>query len=297
MSATAHVVFFSGGIGSYIAAKRAKEKADVSSEPFVQLFTDTRSEDADLYRFLEETSKAIGGEFVCLADGRNLWELFNDNNMIANTRADFCSRILKRDLARKYIKGRWKPDECILYFGIDHSERHRIDTIRENWKPYVVEAPLCEPPYMTRCEMLQECERDGIDPPRLYDIGAKHNNCGGFCVKGGHAHFLWLLKNLPEVFAEHAQQEEAFRQRVGKDVAVMRDRRGGKSKPLPMLEFQRQVESGERVIDRRDWGKGCECFFPSEGTNDSEVGTNLSSDAASGGRLPDGEVIPETTNF
>lgn len=117
---------------------------------------------------------------------------------------------------------------------------------------------------MTKCEMLKECERQGIDPPSIYDEGFPHANCRGFCVKAGQAQFLQLLKLRPKVFDEHAQKEQEFRERTGKDVAVMRDRRGGTTKPLPMLEFKRQVESGERKVNPRDWGKGCQCYFPEE---------------------------------
>lgn len=253
-----HINFCSGGIGSYICGKRVKEKYGTDS--LVHLFTDTRSEDPDLYRFLPESVAATGGELVCIADGRNLWELFNDNGMIANTRADFCSRIMKRELAATWIKERYGPSDCVLYFGIDHAERHRTEAISFNWKPYRVEYPLCEPPYMAKCDMLKECERDGIDPPAIYDEGFPHNNCNGFCVKAGQAQFLHLLKNRPVVFMENAEKEEAFRVRTGKDVAVMRDRRNKTTKPLPMLEFKRQVESGELQVNPRDWGKGCQCF-------------------------------------
>lgn len=266
-----HVVFNSGGIGSYIAAKRVAARH--GTEGLIHLFTDTRSEDEDLYRFLRESTAAIGGELVWLADGRDLWELFAEQGMIANTRADLCSRILKRDIARRWIQDRF-PDQTgvTLHFGIDHSERHRFYGsngklgIRNRWMPYVAEAPLCDES-LSKCDMLQECERDGIDPPRLYDVGAPHNNCGGFCVKAGHAHFLWLMNTLPEVFDTHASAEDAFRVRTGKDVSVMRDRRGGVSKPLPMLEFRRQVENGDLKVNPRDWGKGCQCFFNEEDTD------------------------------
>lgn len=264
------VVFNSGGIGSWAAAERVKKR--YGTERLVHLFTDTKSEDEDLYRFLKETTAATGGEVVWLADGRDLWELFDDNKMIANTRADICSRVLKRDLARKYIENRWKPDECVLYFGIDHSERERFYGdgkkkvgIRKRWEPYTAEAPLCDEfPYPTKCDLLAELDRVGIEPPRMYAEGFPHNNCGGFCVKGGMAHFLHLMRVRPELFAYHAGKEEEFRQRTGKDVAVMRDRRGGVSKPLPMYEFKRQVECGERTVNPRDWGKGCRCFFPDD---------------------------------
>lgn len=193
--------------------------------------------------------------------------MFNENNMIANTVADFCSRILKREMSRTWITERYTHKECVLAFGIDYSESHRTYSIGRNWSPYHVEFPLCWPPFMAKYEMLQECERDGISPPRIYDEGFAHNNCNGFCVKGGHAHFLQLLKARPHVFDYHAEEERKLRERIGKDVAVLRDRTGGKTTPLPMLEFKRQVESGERFVDRNDFGKSCECFFSEECSN------------------------------
>lgn len=269
MSNPWHINFCSGGIGSYICGKRIA--ANYGTKRLIHLFTDTKSEDPDLYRFLRESVAHTGGLLVEIADGRDLWQLFNDEKFIGNTRVDICSRVLKRDLARDWITRHFKPDQCVLYFGIDHSERERFYGngkakvgVQARWLPYRVEAPLCNPPYLAKCDMLKECERDGIDPCRMYDRSYNHANCSGFCVKGGHAHFLHLLKTDPEVFDYHAQKEQEFRERFQKDVAVMRDRRGGVSKPLPMVEFRRQVESGERAVDKTDWGKGCECFFNEE---------------------------------
>lgn len=266
-----HVNFCSGGLGSYVCGKRVAERHGTKN--LYHLFTDTRSEDCDLYRFLPESVALTGGQLVVIADGRDLWELFNAENFIGNTRADLCSRVLKRQPSRRWIEERfhphdpfvianWNPADVTLYFGIDHSERRRCDAIRRNWWPYPVEFPLCEPPYLSKCDMLKECERDGIDPPRIYDEGFPHNNCNGFCVKAGHAHFLHLLKTRPDVFEYHAKREREFRDRTGENVAVLRDRRNKTTTPLPMYEFKRQVESGQLKVNPRDWGKGCRCFTP-----------------------------------
>lgn len=248
-----------------MAGKRVAAK--YGTERLIHLFTDTKSEDEDLYRFIDEAVADIGGTLVRIADGRTLWELFADERMIGNTRADICSRVLKRDLARDWLMSEagHSPGFCTLYFGIDHSELRRVDAIRDNWRPYTAEFPMTERPHMTKQDMMLACDRAGIDPPRIYAEGFPHNNCGGFCVKAGHAQFAHLLSARPDVFAYHAAQEEAFRARVGKDVAVLRDRRGGFTKPLPMLEFKRQIESGERTVDRRDWGQGCQCFVQPKG--------------------------------
>jgi hypothetical protein len=54
-----HVVMFSGGIGSWAAAKRVAEEHGTSS--LYLLFTDTLIEDEDLYRFLVEAAANIYG--------------------------------------------------------------------------------------------------------------------------------------------------------------------------------------------------------------------------------------------
>jgi len=95
--------------------------------------------------------------------------------------------------------------------------------------------------------------------PRLYKW-AEHNNCGGFCVKAGQAHFARLLHNMPERYAYHESEEQVFRTRTGKDVAIMRDRSGGDTKPLTMKAFRESIQNGG-LFDQDDEG-GCNCFAP-----------------------------------
>ena len=49
-----YVVMYSGGASSYVAAKRTI--AQFGRESVTLLFNDTKTEDADLYRFLDESS-------------------------------------------------------------------------------------------------------------------------------------------------------------------------------------------------------------------------------------------------
>ncbi len=99
----------------------------------------------------------------------------------------------------------------------------------------------------------------GIAVPRLYEW-SPHNNCGGFCVKGGHAQFRALLVNMPDRYAYHEGKEQEFRDRHQKDVAILRDRKGGDTTPLTLTEFRERVESkntGQLALD--EWG-GCGCM-------------------------------------
>src|SRR3954469_3627499 len=101
------IVMFSGGIGSWAAGRRVAEQH--GTDDLTLLFCDTLIEDRDLYRFLGDAAANIGGELVRIAEGRTPWEVFRDEGMIANTRVDLCSRILKRDLADKWLAEHCEP--------------------------------------------------------------------------------------------------------------------------------------------------------------------------------------------
>lgn len=250
------VVLFSGGVGSWAAAKRVAEKH--GTDDLVLLFTDTKSEDADTYRFLREAAENVGGELVWIADGRTVWEVFEDEGMMGSTRADLCSRILKREQSRGWIEANCAPGESIVYVGIDWSEAHRFRRMQRAWEPYRVEAPLTDPPYLTKREMIAWAEAEGIREQDLYREQFSHANCAGACVKAGQGAWAHLLRMRPETYRFHEAKEQAFRERVGKDVSILRDRRGGESRPLTLKGLRERVEA-EEPIEEMDWG-GCGCF-------------------------------------
>ena len=77
-----HVVMFSGGIGSWAAAKRVVNEN--GSEETVLMFADTLIEDADLYRFLREGAANVGGQLVVLTEGRTPFQVFRDVRFLGN---------------------------------------------------------------------------------------------------------------------------------------------------------------------------------------------------------------------
>jgi 3'-phosphoadenosine 5'-phosphosulfate sulfotransferase (PAPS reductase)/FAD synthetase len=253
-----HIVFFSGGVGSWGAAKRVAEKH--GTDDLILLFTDTLMEDEDLYRFIDEAAANVGGELVTLADGRTPWQVFFDKRFLGNSRVDPCSRILKRELAREWIEKHYQPHECVLYLGIDWTEEHRLARSQKYWGDYQVEGPLCNSPYLEKSELLDQLRQEGIEPPRLYEMGFPHNNCGGFCIKAGKAHFRLLLEKLPDRYRQHEQMEEKLRAYLDKDVSILREQRNGVRRNITLRELRERIEQGEQV-DAFDWG-GCGCFSP-----------------------------------
>lgn len=252
-----HVVMYSGGVCSWCSAKRASEK--YGTQNMVLLFADTKIEDPTLYEFLFSSASNVGACLVVIADGRTPFEVFYDNKFIGNSRADLCSRILKRDLLDK-----WVADNCganvTLHFGLSWDEKHRHDRMVDAKSPLKVESPMCEKPYMSKNAMLKWCRSEGLTPCVLYDQGFPHANCGGGCIKAGIKHFQHLYNTRRDVFDRWMGEEEKLREHIGKNVSILRDRRGGKAKPLTLRSLKQRIEGSDDLTEDEsmDWG-GCGC--------------------------------------
>ena len=278
-----HVVMFSGGVGSWAAAKRVAAEHGTSN--LTLLFTDTLMEDADLYRFLYQAAVDVfSGDpvpnLVCLADGRDPWQVFGDVGFLGNSRVDPCSRLLKREIADRWLKENCAPEETVIYLGLDWTEEHRFDDglgrgakaryARNGW---VCKAPMCDPPFFSKPELFRALEsRTGIPLPRLYKLGFPHNNCGGFCIKAGISHFSHLLRTLPARFAYHEEKEQEIRALLGKDVSILREMVNGELRRLTLRDLRLRVEA-KAQIDMFDWG-GCGCFVDEEDRAQTEEGTS-----------------------
>lgn len=256
-----HIVFFSGGVGSYFTAKRVI--ALYGKENVILLFTDTLIEDQDLYRFMKEACKRLGVEVTVIADGRTPWEIFEQEKFIGNSRVANCSKYLKQAVSKKWVKKNFKPDEAILYLGIDWTEQHRTRAPEIHWKPYQVKFPMCDEPYLTKQDMLEELEREGIEIPKLYKLQFQHNNCGGFCVRGGHGHFKHLYEKLPELYKYHEEKEQALmkviEERTGEIHTILKRQKDNVIYPLSLKQLREEIEISPETIDSLDIG-GCGCM-------------------------------------
>lgn len=260
-----HVVMFSGGIGSWATAKRVAEHHGTGS--LTLLFADTLMEDEDTYRFLDAAAENVGGEFVRLCDGRDIWQVFRDVKFLGNTRIDPCSRVLKRELMRRWVDENCDPENTTVYVGIDWTESHRAERYGRYWHPYRCETPLCEPPFMEKTDMLAWAEREGLPKQRLYEWGFAHANCGGGCVKAGQAQFELLLRRLPDRYRWWEEREAEIRAELDKDITILRDRyiRNGREvvKPITLRAFRERLEAQPELFDADEWG-GCACTNPSD---------------------------------
>lgn len=251
-------VQMSGGAASYVAAKFILD--EFAHDKVALVFADTKIEDNDLYRFLGDCERRLNHPVIRIADGRTPWGVFHDEGLIGNTQKDPCSRILKRELLDRWCRDN-APGAAII-IGFDANEEHRLRRTQARMAPVLVRAPLIERG-IWRENIKAIIVADDLRLSRMYGLGFPHDNCGGFCIKGGHGNFALLLDHFPDRYAGHEGEEEAFRARTGKDVAILRDRRGGETRPLTMREFRMRRQEQPQLIDFMDLA-GCGCTDPVE---------------------------------
>jgi len=263
MSAIHTIGTLSGGIGSWGACRRW---IDINGpDGMVLLFADVSGddpetgEDADTLRFLNDCAADLGTPLVKIRDGRSIWDVFTEKHWLGNTQVAHCSWELKTAPARAWIDANAPQAERIIV-GIDVTEANRLPAITGKWAPLEVVTPLFDRPMLWKPQLKQMARDRGLRLPRMYELGYAHANCR-ICVKAGHASFARTLRIWPEVYAYAEAQEEKFRAAHG-DVAILRDRTGGTTKPETLRQFRERLESangGCSLFDELEEG-GCACF-------------------------------------
>jgi hypothetical protein len=253
-----HIVQFSTGAGSAEVAWRVVE--EFGAENTTLLSADTLVEDDDNWRFAREIVARIECKWVILADGRTPMQVGRDERVVPNNRMAVCSKILKRELLLNYLALNHDPAESVIYLGYDWTEDNRMAAARPYWAPWTVDAPLMRPPYLMKQDVLDAFRARGIEPPRLYEQGFAHANCGGACVRGGQAQWQLLLRVNRDRYLDWEGEEEQTREMLGKDVSILRDRRGGNVTPLTLRRFRERLEDAPTLFDIDDWG-ACGCFM------------------------------------
>jgi len=264
---------FSGGIGSWAAAKMVA--TTFGTDNLYLVFSDVKGnnpsphigEDEDTYRFVKEAAENVGGTLIYLNEGKDIWEVFKEKKFLGNSRLAHCSFELKQKPARRWLEENCKPEDTIVYVGIDWTEVHRLPAIVKNYKPYLAVAPLAEPYYHSedkmyydKNELIEWARNEGLTTPRLYDLGFSHNNCGGGCVRAGQGQFKKLLEIMPDRFAVWEEKEQELIKYLNKDVSILTEMKNGVKKPLPLIELRRRAQQAPSLIDEDDIA-GCGCFF------------------------------------
>jgi hypothetical protein len=234
-----HIVSFSTGLSSAITSVRVLEKY-----PDAELvFMDTQFEDEDNYRFMNDFENKFGVQITRIVEGRNPYEVFKKHNLIPNSRIAPCTYELKINIFRNYIKS--ISGEITIYIGYDYSEVHRCEAMTRNYGElgYSVDYPLLWKPLETR-RYSDAIRHDwGIEPPRMYQLGYTHANCGGRCVKQGQGDWIRTMINFPSRFHDIEEWERDMRKNeTNQDYAILKSQTAGEMKPLTLEELRIRYE-------------------------------------------------------
>lgn len=208
-----------------------------------------------------DTALAIP-ELVWLVEGRDPWEVFRDRKFLGNSRIDPCSKSLKREIFDKWRRSNTDRDTSVFCIGIGPHEAHRYDRLasRMATEGWTYEAPLIGT-FEGEVGAFGYLADAGVAKPRLYDLGYVHNNCGGFCIKAGHAHYLNRYRVQPERFAYDAMMEEKLAEYIGKPVSMLTDRTGdGSKKALSLATFAAEV-GRQTEFEYAPGDSGCGCML------------------------------------
>jgi len=203
-----HIVGFSGGIASAVMAKIV---ADKFPDTTILLYHSTNTEPADNDRFRSEVASYIGLPITEDSDGRDIWQVFDDERFLGSGRNTPCSRILKQERSLRYLKAN---QPAVIYIGFTLDEYRRAQRVFARYAKYDLEAkfPLIDQKITKEECMYRVINCWGITPPAIYSW-AEHANCIP-CVKGKKAYWGLIYMFERAAWNKANQAEKDFKRRI-----------------------------------------------------------------------------------
>jgi len=148
-----------------------------------------------------------------------------------------------------------------IVLGMDRIEDcDRVNRAMVYWTPFRTWFPLDEPPVAFKERIMQQLIDQGVKVPRLYDLGFKHNNCGGFCVKAGLGQIAHFYKMKPGEFTEYERKEQEFRDTINPNVSIFSKVVNGKKQPFTMKQLRESIDAGDKF--KFEPSMACSCLNP-----------------------------------
>lgn len=197
------VCWFSCGAASAVATKLAIAENKKLGLPLVIAYTQVEEEHPDNKRFLKDCEQWFGQEIVIIRNEKydaSINEVFRKERYLVGPRGAACTRLLKKGMR---IQFQQFGDRQV--FGYTVEEQGRVDRFLDA-NANVDIWPLLIEHGLTKDDCLAIIDRAGIEPPEMYKLNYRNNNCIG-CVKGGAGYWNKVRVDFPLVFAQRAKQE------------------------------------------------------------------------------------------
>jgi len=207
-----HLVWFSCGAASAVAAKLAVEKYPDCKV----LYCDTlKYEHKDNPRFMRDVERWIGKEIVILGSGKykDIYDVFERTGWLIGVGGARCTTELKKNVRKAYQK-----DGDVHHFGLTADEEGRIDKFEDD-NPELELEWILRDEGMTKNECYRIVQQAGIELPMMYKLGYNNNNCIG-CPKGQAGYWNKIRVDWPDAFEKMAKQERKMNVAINKSYAT-----------------------------------------------------------------------------
>ena len=212
-----HIVCFSGGHSSAIAAAEIVRKFGAENTILLNHDLCPRTEDADIKRFKKEVSDYLGVP-ITYANMPG-WEIKDQFDVCMEIKAfkagaqstAFCTNRLKTDPFHKWLAENYpvSPPKMktgiVIAYGVDPNEQRRIQ------RRIGVMATMgynTEYPLAWKNRTIRDIEEVGIKRPSTYNI-FNHANCTG-CLKAGKQHWFVVYCLYPEIWEKAKLAEQTI---------------------------------------------------------------------------------------
>jgi len=214
------VCWWSGGITSAVACKKAIELFGLDSCRFIMM--DTGNEDDDTYRFKADCERLYGKEIEVIRNEKynSIQEVWIQAKSLNVAHGAICSSELKREVRKK-----WQKENTYDYqvFGFDIDEPKRAKALKLNYPDSKPIFPLLMFAFSKK-DCIKMMVDIGIEPPRTYKLGFSNNNCFKTgCVQGGIGYWQKMQTDFPEKFEAMAQMEHRLTDLKGEPVTISKD--------------------------------------------------------------------------
>jgi len=233
-----HLVWFSCGAASAVAAKMALEKYPDAEV----LYCDTLAyEHDDNIRFLRDVESWLGKDIKLLKSEKysDIYDVFDKTGWLIGVGGARCTTELKKNVRKAY-----QLEDDVHIFGLTADEEKRIDRFEDQNPELEVEWVLQEAGIVKK-DCYRILQQAGIELPAMYKLGYNNNNCIG-CIKGQAGYWNKIRFDFPDAFEKMAKQERKMNVAINKTYAGDGKRKrvfldeldpnAGRNVPMPDIE-------------------------------------------------------------
>lgn len=265
-----HIVCYSGGHSSALVAIEVVKKFGKESVILLNHDINASVENADIKRFKVQVAEYLDIPITYANhpqwDKKDQFDISIDTkSFIGATGFNICTAMLKTKPFNKYLKENFPDKDCVLYYGFDLNEKHRIQRRSSilGEMGYKSDYPLA-----LWERTIQSTNEIGIVPPLSYS-NFKHANCTG-CLKAGKQHWYIVFCDHPNIWEKAKQAEEIigysimpniYLEELEEQFTTMRSLGIVANEHIDARSFFAKVRKEIKIYTDIEINKPCECTF------------------------------------